>query len=108
MRIPLRDDPTRELTHDELVVQAVQYLEYRGWLVIQTHGPHNRPKQRGVTDLVACRPHKNLLVEIKTGDDQLRPDQLEFADRAIRRGLEIHVVRCFDDLVALVHRYEEE
>lgn len=96
------------MSHDELEAQAVQYLEYRGWLVVQTHGPRNRPRQRGVSDLIACRPRRNLLVEIKTDRDQLRPDQLEFADRAIRRGLEIHVVRSLDDLVALVHRYEEE
>jgi len=96
-----------KLSHDELEAQAAQYLEYRGWRVIVTHGPRNRPRQRGVSDLIACRPRRNLLVEIKTDRDQLRPEQIEFANRAISRGLEVHVVRTFDDLVAIVHRYEE-
>ena len=96
------------LTHDELVAQAAQYLEYRGWLVIVTHGPRNHPRQPGVTDLIAMRRRANLLVEIKIDRDKPRPDQLEFADHAIRCGLEVYVVRTLDDLVAIVHRCEEE
>jgi hypothetical protein len=75
VRIPLRDDPTRALTHDELVAQAVQYLEYRGWLVIVTHDARHRPAEPGVTDLIAMRRGANLLVEIKIDDDVLRPSR---------------------------------
>ncbi len=104
MRIPLRDDPTRALTHDELVAQAVQYLEYRGWLVIVTHDARHRPAEPGVTDLIAMRRGANLLVEIKIDDDVLRPEQIAFADRAIARGVEPHVIRTFEELTALMHR----
>ncbi|MCE5190275.1 MAG: hypothetical protein LLG08_00590 [Actinomycetia bacterium] len=104
MRIPLRDDPTRALTHDELVAQAMQYLEYRGWLVLPTHDARHRPLVPGITDIIAMRRARNLLLEIKTAEDELREDQVAFADRAIARGLEVHVVRSFEELTDLMHR----
>lgn len=104
MRIPLRDDPTRALTHDELVAQAVQYLEYRGWLVLPTHDARHRPLVPGISDLIAMRPGKNLLLEMKIDRDKLREDQEAFADRAIARGLEVHVVRSLEELTDLMHR----
>jgi len=104
VRIHLRDDPTRALTHDELVAQAVQYLEYRGWLVLITHDARHRPLVPGITDIIAMRRARNLLLEIKTAEDDLREDQVAFADRAIARGLAVHVVRSFEELTDLMHR----
>jgi len=104
MRIPLRDDPTLALTHDELVAQAAQYLEYRGWLVLITHDARHRPLVPGISDLIAMRRARNLLLEIKIDRDDLRADQIAFADRAIARGLEVHVVRSFEELTDLMHR----
>ncbi len=102
----LHDDPTRQLEHEELVQQAAQYLEYRGWLVVITHGPRNRPYTKGVTDLIAMKKIDNLLVEIKTEDDELKPDQIKFADNAIRHNLRVYVVKSLEQLTYLVHQHE--
>lgn len=104
MRIPLRDDPTRALTHDELVAQARQYLEYRGWLVLPTHDARHRPVVPGITDLIAMKRARNLLVEVKIDRDKLREDQEAFADHAIACGLEVHVIRSIEELTDLMHR----
>ncbi|HXK36135.1 MAG TPA: hypothetical protein VJ553_00960 [Candidatus Paceibacterota bacterium] len=101
MRFLLRDDPTRQLTHDELVAQAAQYLTLMGWFVIVTHGPKHRPITPGVTDLIAMRRGQNLLLEVKTERRKQDPDQVEFADRAIRCNLEVRVVRTLDEVIAI-------
>ena len=102
--ICLRDDPTRGLTHDELVAQAAQYLEYRGWLVVVTHDHRHRPLTPGITDLIAMRRNGNVLLEAKIGRDVLRPEQIEFRDRAIRRGVDVHEFRSLEELEAIAHR----
>jgi hypothetical protein len=100
VRFLLRDDPTRQLIHDELEAQCYQYLTLLGWLVVRTHDGKHHPRELGVTDLIA--PAKgSLLLEIKRGRDKLRPDQIAFADRAIRCGLEVHEIRSLDEVIAI-------
>ena len=101
MRFLLRDDPTRQLTHDELEDQAYQYLTLLGWLVVRTHGPKNHPFELGVTDHIATRPGCTLRPGYKIGRDKLRPDQIRFADRAIRCGLEVHEIRSLEEVIAI-------
>lgn len=107
MKIRLRDDPTRQLAHDELVAQAAQYLELHGLLVIVTHDAKHRPVEPGITDLIALAPG-SLLLEAKVGRDKLRPDQIEFRNRAIRCGLDVHEVRSLDEVIAIDHRSRGE
>jgi hypothetical protein len=102
--IRMRDDPTRALTHDELLQQAAQYLELFGWLIIPTHDAWHRPLIPGITDLIAMRRGMNLLLEAKIGRDKLRPAQIDFANRAIRCGLEVHVVRSLDEVIEIANR----
>ncbi len=94
-------NPLAPQTHDDLEAQARQYLELRGWLVVCTHDDHHPPAEPGVTDHIAARPGVLLLLEYKTGRDKLRPAQIEFADRAIRCGLEVHEIRSLDDVIRL-------
>lgn len=101
--IHLRDDPSRAPTHDELLRQAAQYLEYRGFLAVITHDAKHRPCTPGVFDLLALAPG-SIIVDAKTGRDKLQPEQQDFADRAIRCGIHVHELRSIDDLVAIAHR----
>ena len=101
MTFLLRDDPTRKLIHDELVAQAAQYLELRGWLVFRSHGPRNRPRDPGITDIIAMRRSANLLIEVKVGRDKQSRGQFDFLDKAIRCGLQVYVVRSIDDVIRI-------
>lgn len=101
--IHLRDDPTRAIDHDELERQCIQCLTLFGWLVIPTHGPRHRSIVPGITDLIALRRGQCLLLEVKVGRDKLRPDQVDFADRAIRCGVEVRVVRTLDEVIAIAN-----
>ncbi|MDD5303526.1 MAG: hypothetical protein PHS14_10510 [Elusimicrobia bacterium] len=97
----------RAPTHDDLQSQARQYLELRGWLVIDTHDDKHRPAEDGVSDHIAMRRGRNLLLEYKVGRDKLRPSQIDFSDRAIRCGLEVHEVRTLDDVIRIEQQAEE-
>lgn len=95
-------------THDDIESQAYQYLTLRGWLVIRTHDDQHPPVEPGVSDFIALRRGRELLLEFKTGRDKPRPSQIDFADRAIRCGLEVHEVRMLDEVIALDHRYRAD
>lgn len=92
----------RSPTHDDLQSQARKYLELRGWLVIDTHDDRHPPAEPGVSDHICLRrAHPGLLLEYKVGRDKLRPSQIDFADRAIARGVEVHEVRTMDDVIRI-------
>lgn len=91
------------MTHAELEFQAYQYLTLRGWLVIRTHDAKHHPREPGVVDLLAPAPG-SLLLELKVGRDKQSREQLDFADRAIRCGLEVYEIRSLDDVIRLADK----
>lgn len=92
----------RAPTHDDLQAQARQYLELRGWMVLDTHDDRHPPADPGVSDHICLhRGREGLLIEYKTGRDKLRPSQVDFADRAIARGIEVHEARSIDDVIRI-------
>lgn len=86
------------MSHDELETVVGDYLTLRGYLVVRTHGPRNKPVQPGVPDLIAMQNGRALLVEVKAGRDRQRADQMDFEERARRRGVPYVVVRSLEDV----------
>jgi hypothetical protein len=55
----------------------------------------------GVADVIACSPSGRFVaVEVKTAEDKLRPEQVEFQSNTVRRN-GIHLV-CHDTVQALL------
>jgi len=66
-------------THNQVLRDIVQYLEYLGFVVVKTHDERNRPAKAGTPDLIAIGRKLTLPVEVKVGEDIIRPKQLEWA-----------------------------
>ena len=78
----------------------VQYLSLRGFLVLRTHGPRNRPVEEGIPDLVCVPPMggKMLWVEVKAKGGRVSPAQADMHACLTERGQRVIVARSVADV----------
>jgi hypothetical protein len=67
------------MTESQIERDIIKYLRLRGFLVIQTHGPRNRPVAEGLPDLLVYRGkwQQHVWVEVKTATGKLSQAQAE-------------------------------
>ena len=87
------------------------YLQYKGFLVIkinnvgvfnQRTGGYIPPRQRGISDLIACKGGRFYALEVKTQKGKLTKDQAEFLAEVVSKGGKADVVRSIDDVERLL------
>lgn len=89
--------------HDIIERDIAQYLSYRGYLVLRTHGPRNRPKEDGIPDLI-CVPlksqveHRTLWIEVKGSRGRLSIAQADMHKCLTERGQRVIVARNVADV----------
>ena len=89
-----------EQSHNEIERDCDELLRFRGFRVIHTHGPLNRPRESGIPDLL-CYPRSStvpLWVEVKAGKDKLSEKQAEFFADMTERGVRCIVARSVKDV----------
>jgi hypothetical protein len=93
-----------DMSHEDMVTWCAAYLTRTGWMVERTHGPRNRPQEKGVSDLQAHKPAPGgysrwVCLEIKIGKDPVRDYQGAWLARAREHGAMILVIRSPGDLL---------
>jgi hypothetical protein len=83
------------------------HLELRGWLVIETHGPFNRPAHEGITDLIAVKYGFTVWIECKRPtwkpcEDWVVISRTESKEREFRSN-----ILCFGGTYALIKNFDE-
>lgn len=96
----------RTAYQDEAVIERdiVQYLRTRGFLVLRTHGPRNRPAEEGIPDLLVYPPFamgRETWIEVKAKGGRLSDDQAFMHDRLQDRGARVIVARSVEDVAGL-------
>lgn len=111
--------PRHEESHDQIVV--VRHLRCNRPNVLFTISPADmklpmnvakRVKamgyRRGTTDLIILEARKGfhgLLVELKTKDGKVSPEQEEFMQMAYNRGYKVFVCRGADEAISKIENY---
>ncbi len=87
------------------------YLEYNGFLVIKINnvgifnqgtGSYIPPRQKGVSDLIACKNGIFYAFEVKNEKGKLTDHQKVFLERVKSVGGVAEVVRSVDDVIKLL------
>lgn len=107
----------KKLTHGDLKKAATQYLEAKGYIVINIYsgGFKNKdgkwfPRKNviGVSDLICCSPKGIFMaVEIKIKPDKPRPEQDNFLYNVIENFGMAFVIYSIDDLITMVDGRKE-
>jgi Holliday junction resolvase len=90
-------------TESQIERDIVQYLRLRGYMVLRTHGPRNRPTEDGIPDLLAYGEWKTLPVwiEVKTPEGRISEVQAEMHAALTERGARVIVARSIQDVEGL-------
>ena len=109
----LRDDTANELTKC-----VCKWLELNGYFSarINTTGTYSAKlgkwihsgSKRGMADITAVINGKHISIEIKTGNDKPRPEQLKVKQEVEAAGGVYIFVRSFDDFLIQINEYHYE
>lgn len=112
-QMPLRKRPTEK----EIQARIMQALQMEGWLVIRlnsgafkgTKGNYIRTyiiqglnASAGLPDVIAFKGARFLLIEVKDHKGQLTDAQIRFHQFAERFGVEVNVLRHWDEVEELI------
>jgi len=105
-------NPIKEKESD--IQKAVSdYLQLRGFLVIkinntgiykQATGTYIPPRQKGISDLIACKNGRFYAFEIKASKGKLSEAQALFLSEVVAKGGVAAVVRGLDDVIDILSR----
>lgn len=91
------------LTESQIQRQIVDYLQYTGWLVLQTYLGSNRGGSvwmtKGLPDICAIKNGRHVWLEIKTPAGRVKPEQEILHQQLRAHGAEIYVVRSLEDCI---------
>ena len=90
----------------EIQTAGVEYLQYAGWVVVETSQPAAvKGGLIGAPDVLAFKSGVTLLIEFKTATGKLRQSQIEFRERItphLTQSLWYVVAHNLDDVIKLV------
>jgi Holliday junction resolvase len=91
------------MTESEIERDIIQYLRLRGYMVLRTHGPRNRPLAEGLPDLLVCRESykEPVFVEVKNETGKLSIAQAEMHAALTEHGVRVIVARSIADVEKL-------
>ena len=91
----------------DIQARVKSLLELKGFLVIETHGPFNRPAHEGITDIIAVKYGYTVFIECKRpswnyckdGNIPSRTEvkEIEFKQKIKRAGGTYALVQTFDE-----------
>ena len=97
---------------EQYIQKAISdFLEYSGFLVIkinnvgifnQKTGGYIPPRQKGISDLIACKNGKFYAFEVKNEKGKLTDHQQVFLDRVKDAGGIAGMVRSVDDVIKII------
>lgn len=96
-------------TTDATTKNIIDYLNFHGHEAHRNHttgvaGRKLAKRSCGVGDILCCAKGKWLEIEVKTGQDKPRPDQLARQARILKAGGEYYFVETFDDFLILAQQ----
>lgn len=93
------------ITERQLQHVVVEYLQLRGWYVLQTYLGSNRGGSvwmtSGIPDIYAVKKGRAVWLELKTASGKLTPAQQNVHARLLAAGAEVYVVRSLDDVIKI-------
>lgn len=90
------------MTERHLQQQFVDYLRFKGWLVIQTYLGSKRGGSiwmtKGLPDLYVLKNGRHIWMEVKTAAGRVKPEQAILHKQLREAGAQVHVVRSLEDV----------
>ncbi len=97
-------EPSEEDIQTEIVLYVKWTLGYEA-LVYAGKGTHKRlggVLPEGHSDLIIVGDSKVWFMEVKSKHGKRRPSQIEFAEKMLRQGIIVYVVRSKDDVAEII------
>ena len=94
------------MRESKLQQECVKYLKSKGIYYINIHGGGWGAK--GAPDIIACINGKFVAFELKTGDNDMRPDQRIHRKRIVTNGGRHYCPRSLQEFISIVREVQDD